>query len=89
MVVGSKVDVEKHKIMQEMLDTADGVSEGMVQRLPTKVVDRESVADTGQCGGTEMMQEMEKGCAPCTCWTGSPLDWNLCLTPEMAAKLIL
>jgi hypothetical protein len=47
VVVGYHVDADKHRILQEMLNNADGLTEGMVQRLPTKVVDRESAADTG------------------------------------------
>jgi hypothetical protein len=61
MVVGYKVDHDNHRTLKEMLNNANGVSEGMVQALPTTAVDKESVADTGAavvCGGTGLMQEM-------------------------------
>ena len=48
--VGYTVDRDNHRILQEMLDNANGVSEGMTQRLPDRVVNRESVADTGATG---------------------------------------
>ena len=57
MVVGYKVDTDNHRILQEMLADANGVTEGTTQRLPDKVVNRESVADTGAtvvCGGDEI-----------------------------------
>ena len=44
---GYKVDHDNHRTLQEMLNNANGVSEGMVQALPTTAVDKESVADTG------------------------------------------
>ena len=50
VVVGYMVDKDNHRILQEMLDNANGVSEGMTQRLPDRVVNRESVADTGATG---------------------------------------
>ena len=45
VVVRYKVDTDNHRILQEMLDNANGVTEGTTQRLPDKVVNRESVAD--------------------------------------------
>jgi hypothetical protein len=58
-VVGYEVDHDKHRTLREMLNTDNGVSELIVQVLPTTVVDRELVADTGAtvvCGGTGLMQ---------------------------------
>ena len=49
------------RVLKQMLNNANGVSVGMAQGLPDKVVDRESVADTGAsvvCGGKRLMQEM-------------------------------
>ena len=57
MVVGYKVDTDNHRILQEMLADANGVTEGTTQRLPDKVLNREVVADTGAtvvCGGNEI-----------------------------------
>ena len=57
MVVRYKVDTVNHRILQEMLADANGVTEGTTQRLPDKVVNRESVADTGAtvvCSGNEI-----------------------------------
>ena len=47
VVVGYTVDTDNRRILQEMLNDANRVSEGMTQRLPDRVVNRESVADTG------------------------------------------
>ena len=61
MVVGNQVDVDNHRTLLEMLNNADGVPEGMLLRLPNKVVDREAMADTGAtvvCGGTGLMPDM-------------------------------
>ena len=61
VVVGYTVDTDNRRILQEMLNDANRVSEGMTQRLPNKVVNRESVADAGATvvsGGKGLMQEM-------------------------------
>ena len=61
VVVGYEVDNDNHRVLREMLDTANGVSKDMAQMLPTMTVDKESVADTGAtvvCGGTELMLEL-------------------------------
>jgi hypothetical protein len=61
MVVGYKVDHDNHRKLQEMLNNANMVSEGMVQTLATTAVDKESVADTGATvvfRETGLMQEM-------------------------------
>ena len=58
---GYQVGADNQGILQGMLDKADGVVETMVQSFPNKVVNRESVADTGAtvvCGGKELMQDM-------------------------------
>jgi hypothetical protein len=61
VVVGYEVDLANHRVLKEMLNHANGVSEDLALELPTMTVERESVADTGAtvvCGGTELMQGM-------------------------------
>ena len=55
------MDHSNHKVLKEMLNHANGVSEDLAQELPTMTLERESVADMGTtvvCGGTELMQGM-------------------------------
>ena len=57
------MDTDIHRILQEMLADANGVTEGTTQRLPDKVLNREVVADTGAtvvCGGNEIGLTLEQ-----------------------------
>ena len=61
VVVGYEVDLANHRVLKEMLNHANGVSEDLALELPTMTMERESVADMGAtvvCGGTELMQGM-------------------------------
>ena len=61
MVVDYKVDTDNHRILQEMLADANGVTEGTTQRLPDKVVNRYSWRTQGlpwSAEGKGLMQEI-------------------------------
>ena len=61
VVVGSKVDTDNHRILQEMLADANGVTEGTTQRLPDKDVNRYSWRTQGlpwSAEGKGLMQEI-------------------------------
>ena len=54
VTVSYEVDHSNHKVLKEMLDHANGVTEDQVVELPKITLERESVADTGAtvvCGG--------------------------------------
>jgi hypothetical protein len=61
VMVSYEVDHANHRVLKEMLNHANGVSEDLALELPTMTLERESVADTEAtvvCVGTELMQGM-------------------------------
>jgi hypothetical protein len=58
VMVSYDIDHSNHKVLKEMLNHANGVTEDQAVELPTMTLERESLANTGAtvvCGGTELM----------------------------------